>query len=75
MEWTHVLEYLKTLAPWVEYVLIALGSLVVIGTGVDAIIPDEKDHGFMKKLYAVPVLGELLKALAKFSPFNVREDK
>lgn len=75
MDWSPVLEFLKTLAPWVQYVFIALGSLVVIGTGVDAIVPDEKDHGFMTKLFAIPVVGDLLKALSKFSPFNVREDK
>ena len=73
MDWMPVLEFLNTLAPWVQYVLIALGTITVIGTGVDAVVPDEKDKGFMKKLFATPVLGDLLKALAKFSPFNVKE--
>jgi hypothetical protein len=70
MDWTPVLEFLKTLAPWVTYVLMALGSLVIIGSAVDSVIPDEKDKGFMKKLFEIPVLGDLLKALAKFSPFH-----
>jgi cytochrome b subunit of formate dehydrogenase len=73
MDWTPVLEFLMTLAPWVSYVFMGLGALVVIATAVDAIIPDEKDHGFMKKIMAIPVLGDLLKAISKFSPFNHRE--
>lgn len=73
MDWTPVLEFLKTLAPWVGYVLAGLGSLVVVGSAIDQVIPDEKDKGFMKKVMAVPVLGELLKTLTKFSPFNTRQ--
>lgn len=73
MDWTPVFDFLNTLAPWVSYVLIGLGSVVVIGTAVDAMIPDEVDKGFMQKILAIPVLGDLLKALTKFSPFNIRE--
>lgn len=72
MEWTPVLDFFVTLAPWVSYIFISLGSLVVIGTAVDTMIPDEKDHGFMKTIMAIPVVGDLLKAIAKFSPFNFR---
>ena len=49
-----------------------LGSLVVVGTAVDKMIPDDKDKAFMAKILAVPVLGALLNALAKFSPFNYK---
>lgn len=72
MEWLAILDYIKTLAPWASYVFIGLGSLTVIGTAVDSVIPDEKDGGFMKKLMAMPVLGSLLQDLAKFSPFNYK---
>ena len=73
MDWSPILEFLKNLAPWVNYIFVGLGSLVIIGTAVDYSIPDEKDHGFMKKILAVPILGDLLKALTKFSPFNTRQ--
>jgi len=73
MEWTPVLEFLMTLAPWVSYLFIGLGALVVVGTVIDNLIPDEKDHGFMKKLLATPILGDVLRALKKFSPFNSKE--
>lgn len=72
MEWSVILDYLMTLAPWVQYVFVVLGSLVVIGTAVDAVIPDAKDNGFMKKILATPIIGTLLLAVSKFSPFNVR---
>lgn len=73
MDWTPVLEFLMTLAPWVSYVFMGLGALVVIATAVDGMIDDTKDRGFMKKIMAIPVLGDLLKAISKFSPFNHRE--
>ena len=72
MDYTIIFEFLKGLAPWVGYVLTVLGALVVIGTGIDASIPDEKDHGFMTKIFAIPFLGGFLKAVAQFSPFNVK---
>jgi uncharacterized membrane protein len=70
MDFSIILTYLITLAPWVQYVIMGLGSLVVIGTAVDKMFVQ---FDFMDKLYAIPVLGDLLKALAKFSPFNTRE--
>jgi len=73
MDWTPVLEFFNTLAPWVNNVFMGLGAVVIIGTFVDSVVPDEKDKGFMKKAFAIPVVGDLLKGLAKFSPFNVKE--
>jgi hypothetical protein len=70
MDLTLALDYLVTLAPWVANVFMFLGGLVVVGTAVDKVVPDEKDKGFMKKLLAVPVLGSVLEALKRFSPFN-----
>ena len=73
MDWTPVLTFLLTLAPWVSTAFMILGALVVIGITVDTLIPDEKDHGFMKKLMATPILGEFLEALKRFSPFNTKD--
>ena len=44
MDWTPVLDFLNTLAPWIKYIFMALGTIVVVGTGVDSMIPDEKDR-------------------------------
>ena len=73
MEFGPILDYLATLTPWAIYVLTGLGALVIIGTAVDSIVPDEQDHGFMKKIMAIPVLGSLLEALKRFSPFNIKD--
>lgn len=73
MDWTPILDFLNTLAPWVIYILSSLGTLVVLGTGIDALIPDEKDKGFMGKVMNIPVLGQLLDALIKYSPFNFKK--
>ena len=72
MDITFVLDYLVGLAPWVKQAFMALGSIVVIGTAVDSVVPDEKDGGFMAKAMALPVVGSVLNALKRFSPFNIR---
>ena len=66
-----ILDYLVQILPWLLDVFVVLGALVVVGTAVDAVIPDEKDGGFMAKALAIPILGSILKAVKKFSPFNV----
>jgi len=72
MDWKPILDFLVTLAPWVQYLFMSLGGLVIIGTFVDSIIPDEKDYAFMTKAYALPVIGDVLRAIAKFSPFYIK---
>jgi hypothetical protein len=70
MDLNVIFDYALTLAPWVANVFAVLGGAVVVGTAIDAAIPDEKDKGFMKKILEIPVLGSVLKGLSKFSPFN-----
>lgn len=72
MDWVYILEFLKGLTPWALNVLTALGTVAVLGTGIDAMVDDKVDKGFMKKLMAIPMLGSLMEALKKFSPFNYR---
>ncbi|MDB4330188.1 hypothetical protein N9948_00475 [bacterium] len=73
MDWTPILAYLQGVAPWATNALMILGTLVLIGTVVDAMVDDEKDKGFMKKALALPLVGSLLNHLKKFSPFNVKD--
>lgn len=68
-----IVTFLTGLAPWVEYVFLGLGTLVVLGFGIDRMIPDQYDKNFMSFVMKVPVLGSFLKFLTRFSPFNVRE--
>lgn len=73
VDFSGLLDYINTLHPIVNIVLTILGSLVVVGSAVDKIIPDEMDKGFMGKILGVPILGSILKALQKFSPFNYKQ--
>lgn len=72
MDFSFILDYLLTLAPWVGQAFMVLGALVVIGTAVDSVIPDEKDGGFMTKALSLPIIGSLLSAIKRFSPFNIK---
>ena len=73
MEFQGIIDFLNSLAPWVVYVFSGLGMLVVVGIGIDAIIDDKIDGGFMKKILKLPVLGSFLEYITRFSPFNIRE--
>lgn len=56
-----------------QWVLMGLGSAVVIGTAIDKSIDDKFDKGFMKKAMNIPVVGLFLKVLSRFSPLNFKE--
>jgi hypothetical protein len=70
--WDAVFNWVIGLSPIANYVLMGLGAIVVLGTFIDSIIPDEKDGGFMTKILAIPILGSFLAQLKKFSPFNYK---
>ena len=73
VDWTPILTWMNSMAPWMNYVFMGLGFLTTVGTFIDTLIPDDKDGGFMKKIIAIPFLGSLLQALTKFSPFNYKQ--
>ena len=72
MEFDAIYSMALGIAPWLGWVTMILGSLVLIGIVVDKAIPDAKDGGFMTKVLGIPVLGALLRWTTKFSPFNVK---
>lgn len=71
MDWSIILSYVATLGSWVPNLLMILGTIVVIGTGIDKMTKDK--GAFAAKVLAVPILGSLLSGLSKFSPFNYNE--
>lgn len=73
VDFSGLFEYLKTLNPIVSTILQIIGSICVIASVVDKIIPDDKDRGFFGKILSIPILGSLVRALIKFSPFNYKE--
>ena len=71
MDWSVVVSYLATLSPVISNIMIILGTIVVIGTGIDKMTKDK--GAIATKILAIPILGSLLSALTKFSPFNYKE--
>lgn len=55
---------------YVSLSLGALGALVVIGAAVVAATPSQEDDRWLAGVYSVPILGGILKFLARFSPFQ-----
>ena len=74
MDFMLILEYLVELVPALANILAILGAVVTVGTVVDTLLPEEK-QGFMSKFYDIPVLGDILKAVKRFSPFNIEKKK
>jgi hypothetical protein len=70
MNFEELLVFLVAQFPILNMIFMILGSLVIIGTVVDALSPKIE---FMEKILAIPVLGDVLKALKRFSPFNVKD--
>lgn len=62
-----VLQWLNGLASFMPMVLMILGSLVVAGQAYIAVTPSQDDDAWYAKIEAIPILGDLLKALAKFA--------
>lgn len=65
-----ILDWFVGAWTWAPVVLAWLGGLVVAGTIIDKIVPDKYDHGFMSKVYNMPIVGLILKSLVRFSPFS-----
>jgi len=70
-----LVDMVAALAGWVPTALAWLGTLVVLGLGVVAITPSKKDDEYVGKIYGVPFLGGVLKAIAAFSPLQKKEKK
>ena len=74
MDINSILESLATISV-IGTIFSWIGGAAVLGTVIDAIVPDKYDKGFMGKLNNVPVLGTIIKAIRRFSPFNVDVNK
>lgn len=53
--------------PMVLLLFTILGTLLVLASAIDALLPDETDKGFSKKLFELPIVGSVFKALIRFS--------
>ena len=53
--------------PQVSLFFSLLGTLLCVSTVIDAMIPDEIDGGFSKKIMDLPFIGVVLKSIMRFS--------
>ena len=74
MDWVTVLEWLKALGSGASYVIMGLGTLVVLGTGYVKMSKTQKDDVWLAKQEAKPLIGGILKALRSFSLFIRKDD-
>lgn len=68
-----VLGMLVAKFPAVGFVLMGLGGLVVIGLVYVKLTPNVEDDALVAKIEAMPIVGDLLKALKSFSPVQRKE--
>lgn len=69
-----IVELIRLYAPAVvTYVLMGLGSLVILGGMYVKMTPGKEDDAWWAKLYEIPFLGLVLKVLEKFAPFKRKE--
>lgn len=68
-----LLANLVSVHPAIPLVLSALGTLVILGATYVALTPTKADDAWWAKLEATPVIGQLLKGLTAFSPFQRKE--
>lgn len=65
-----ILEFLSGLGQIAEYVVLGLGTLVVLATGWIKLTPSKKDDKKLEEWRNKPIIGGFLKALEKFSVFE-----
>ena len=73
MDFYQLLTFLQTLSPYVQYVLMGLGTLVILAGVYVKLTPNTNDDAFLLSLEEKPIIGDLLKALMRFSPIERAE--
>lgn len=74
MDQHATLDLVKQHAPIIlQYVLMALGVLVVLGRAYIKITPTQDDDAFLQKLEEKKIIGSILKLLIQFSPVERKE--
>ena len=73
MDGDLILNFLVGLHPTVVGVVQWLGFIAVVFLGVVALSPWKGDDEALAKVKQMPIIGSLLAALIKFSPFKPKE--
>lgn len=74
MDLHALIDLVKAHAPMVvQYILMALGALVVAGFSYVKVTPNQDDDAWLQKLEDKPVIGQILNFLIAFSPIDRNE--
>ena len=65
-----VLNSLVSAVPGLSVILMALGTLVVIGQVIVVATPSKSDDEAWEKIKSVPLIGGIISALANFAPIS-----
>lgn len=74
MDYMMALEWIKALGPTAAYILMGLGTFVVLGTGYVKMTPNLDDDAWLAKMESKAIIGPILKALRSFSLFLRKDD-
>lgn len=77
MDLTSIYQFILGLVPGavpvVNLVLVILGSLVVLASVYVKLTPSQDDDAWFAKMEAVPVLGDVIKFVLKFSVISRKD--
>lgn len=65
--WIFIVGLLPQIQEIGEYVLMGLGSLVVLASAYVKVTPSQEDDAWFAKLEAIPVLGNFIQFVLRFS--------
>lgn len=65
----ELFKFVMDKAPWVSYILMALGSLMVLAQIIVPLTPTLKDDEFMNKSF----MKKLMEFFVKFAPFQKKD--
>jgi hypothetical protein len=65
-----LLNSLVSAVPGLSVILMALGTLVVIGQVIVVATPSKSDDEAWEKIKSVPLIGGIISALANFAPIS-----
>ena len=67
-------SYLVNTYPNLTFIFAMIGTVVSFVSAIDALIPDEIDNGFSKKLFDLPIIKTVLGFLSRFSMLRNKKD-
>lgn len=68
-----VIGIFPSIIPVLQVILVILGSLVVLASTYVKLTPTQDDDAWFAKVEAVPVLGDVIKFLLKFSAISRKD--